>query len=159
MRQAPPPSGPLLWLLRAPDALYRAGWGRVLGYRFLALTHRGRRTGKLHRTVVEVVRYDPAERESQVMAAWGQRADWLRNLEAGGGLRVETAGQGYVPQWRILDIDEATSALADYERRNRLLMPVVRAVLSRFAGWSYDQTPESRRRLVTQLPIVGLRPR
>ncbi len=45
--------------------------------------------------------------------------------------------------------------LADYERRNRLAAPVIRLVLSRLLGWSYDGTPAARRLAVQALPLVA----
>ena len=48
--------------------------------------------------------------------------------------------------------------LAGYERRNRWVAPVVRAVLSRLVGWHYDGSESARRRLVGELPMVAFRP-
>src|ERR1051326_6299178 len=62
--------------LSAPGWLFRLGLGRLLGHRFLELTHRGRRSGRRYRTVLEVVRYDPRTQESIVCSGWGTRADW-----------------------------------------------------------------------------------
>ncbi len=42
----------------APNALYRHGMGRVLGRRFLQLTHVGRKSGAEHTVVLEVLRYN-----------------------------------------------------------------------------------------------------
>jgi hypothetical protein len=36
---------------------------------------------------------------------------------------------------------------------------VVRAVLSRLVGWRYDGTPNARRRLGRELPLIAFRPR
>ena len=73
----------LLWAaFRLPVALYRLRLGWVLGHRFLMLTHHGRRTGNVRRTALEVVRYDPRTRECVVVAAWGEHADWVRNIGA-----------------------------------------------------------------------------
>lgn len=152
------PHSALLAIFRAPIWLYRLGLGRLLGHRFLLLVHRGRRSGKLHRTVLEVMRYDRAGDESVVMAGFGARSDWLRNLEAGGGVMIETGGRRFVPDHRMLGTDEAAAVLADYERRNRAIARILRAVLSRLVGWRYDPSSAARRRLVTELPLVGLRP-
>ncbi|HWM56188.1 MAG TPA: hypothetical protein VNO83_00025 [Pseudonocardia sp.] len=46
----------------------------------------------------------------------------------------------------------------DYERRNRLIRPVVRRALSWLLGWPYRSSSADRRRLVEQLPVIGLRP-
>ena len=53
-----PPRGLLRFLLRLPIWLYQLHLGFLLGHRFLLLTHTGRRSGLLRRTVVEVVSYD-----------------------------------------------------------------------------------------------------
>jgi deazaflavin-dependent oxidoreductase (nitroreductase family) len=141
--------------LRAPAALYRAGLGPVLGHRFLLLTHRGRKSGRTYETVLEVVRWRADAREAVVLAGLGRRANWLRNVQAGGAVEVRIGRERFVPAARELDVDEAVATLADYERRNRLLLPVVRAVLSRLAGFRYDGTDAARRRLVETLPLVA----
>ena len=77
--------GPLLRAaLRAPQLVYRRGWGHLFGHRLVLLTHRGRRTGRVHHTVLEVVRYYPATREVTVMSDGVPAADWLQNVLAGG---------------------------------------------------------------------------
>jgi hypothetical protein len=60
---------------------------------------------------------------------------------------------------RQLDADEAVRAVAAYERRNRIVAPILRAVLSKTAGFRYDGSESARRRLVEELPLVALRPR
>jgi len=52
-----------------------------------------------------------------------------------------------VPAFRVLAADEAERLFADYERRNRLIAPLVRAVIGRLVGWRYDGTQASRRRV------------
>src|SRR4051794_41692703 len=90
--------GPLLGrLLRAPTWLYRAHLGLLLGQRFLMITHTGRRSGHLYRTVVEVVGQVPANHEYVVMAGLGPRSDWLLNLEAGGGRPVIVGRHRFQP--------------------------------------------------------------
>jgi deazaflavin-dependent oxidoreductase (nitroreductase family) len=149
-------------LLRAvlglPVWLYRAHLGRLLGQRFLLLVERGRTTGRIRRVVIEVVRFDPLRRESTVVAGWGRDTQWLRNVLAGGALEVQTGSRSYVPTVRILPADEATSVLADYERRNWLIAPLVRRVLGRLLGWPYDGGPRARARAVAQLEMVAFRP-
>lgn len=150
--------GPLLRrLLRAPTWLFRSGLGRVFGSRFLMLTHAGRRSGRTYRTVVEVIGRLP-DGEYVVMAGFGPRTDWLRNALAGGAREVTAGRRSFRPAVRELRSAEAAAILAEYERRNRVAAPVVRAVLSRLVGWRYTGTDEERRRLVAELPLVALGP-
>ncbi|WP_250557011.1 nitroreductase family deazaflavin-dependent oxidoreductase [Pseudonocardia lacus] len=150
------------WLrsaFRVPDRLYRHGWGFLLGRRFLRLVHVGRRSGRRYATVLEVVAFDPAVSEYVVVSGFGRRADWLRNIEAGGPVEVTVGRATFPVEHRVLGTDEALGVFADYERRHRALGPVLRRVLSWLLGWRYDGTPDARRRLAEQLPLVGLRRR
>jgi hypothetical protein len=100
----------------------------------------------------------PASDEYVVMAGFGHSADWLQNLRAGGGRAVVVGRRRFRPAVRELDVDEAARVLTGYERRNRLVAPVVRRVLSRLVGWRYTGTDDQRRRLVAERPLVALRP-
>jgi deazaflavin-dependent oxidoreductase (nitroreductase family) len=75
-----PPSRLLRLFFKAPIVLYRLRMGWLLRSRFLLLTHTGRRTGQTRLTVLEVVSYDRSIPEVVVIAAWGERAQWVRNL-------------------------------------------------------------------------------
>lgn len=84
------PSPLLRAVLGAPRFIYRIGLGRLLGHRFLELTYGGRTSRKVRRVLLEVARYDAAQRESVVVAAWGDRTEWYRNLLAEPALMAET---------------------------------------------------------------------
>lgn len=141
----------------APALLYRIGAGRLLGHRFLLLTNRGRRSGRLYRTILEVVGWDAARREAVVMSGFGVRAGWYLNVLDGGAEEVRIAAARFRPAVRELGADEAVRVVADYERRNRFFAPVVRAIFSRLAGFRYDGSEEARRRLVGALPLIAFR--
>jgi deazaflavin-dependent oxidoreductase (nitroreductase family) len=154
--QAPAkPRGLLRLGYRLPIALYRAHLGWLLGRRFLLLTHRGRKSGTLRRTVLEVVRYDPATRESAVMSAYGDRADWYRNILASPPIEVQTGRDRYAPQYRPLAPDERLTALADYRKR----YPRAFAAVTRFLGFAYDGTVDGLPSLADQVIMVAFRPR
>jgi deazaflavin-dependent oxidoreductase (nitroreductase family) len=153
-----PPPAWLRWVFRAPRRLYDVGWGGLLGHRFLLLRHTGRRTGRQHAVVLEVLRHDPASGEHVVISGFGPRADWLRNLDAGGPAGVTVGRVTFAAQHHVLEADTAVAVLADYERRNRLARPVLRRVLSVLVGRPYRGTAADRRHAVTMLPLVALRP-
>jgi deazaflavin-dependent oxidoreductase (nitroreductase family) len=151
--------GPLLQAaLRAPLHLYDWHAGSLLGQRFLRLTHQGRRSGRQYKTVVEVLKTDPASGEVMVMAGFGRTTDWLRNIQAHPAIEITLGSRHFVPTHRILDEPDAAAVLADYEHRNRLITPVLRRVLSGLVGWTYDGTDDARQRLVRELPIIAFRP-
>jgi hypothetical protein len=107
--------------------------------------------------VLEVVGPGPWPGEVVVMAGFGPSADWLRNIQALPPVQVEIGRDRFRPVARVLEEPEAVAVLADYERRNRLVAPVVRRVLSWLVGWRYDGSAAARDRLVKELPLVAFR--
>ncbi|MDQ2759263.1 MAG: nitroreductase family deazaflavin-dependent oxidoreductase [Actinomycetota bacterium] len=151
--------GPILTsLLRAPAHLYdwHAGW--ILGRRFLRLTHCGRRSGRRYQTMLEVIGQDRRTGEAFVIAGLGPQAQWYRNLLAHEAIEVAIGRDRFTPTHRQLDTTEASTVLAQYEYRNRFAAHIIRRLLGWLVGWPYDGTQDARRRLVTQLPVIGLRP-
>ena len=146
-------------LLHAPVYLYRGGVGRLFGRRFLLLTHVGRRTGLRRQTVLEVMEYRDDGPEMVVMSGFGAKSDWLQNIETNPDVRVEIGSENLVAAYRFLNEQEAMSVVAGYEQRNRLMLPIIRWVLSRLLGWQYRGSDADRRRLVGQLPLIAFRPR
>jgi deazaflavin-dependent oxidoreductase (nitroreductase family) len=144
--------------LRAPAVLYDWNLGWLLGWRFLRLTHRGRRSGRCYRMMLEVIGSDREGGEVFVMVGLGRRAQWYRNVTAGGAVEIAIGRERFQPDYRELPPPEAAAVLADYERRNWVLAPLVRAVLSRLVGWRYDGSVAARERLVLERPILAFRP-
>ncbi len=151
--------GPVLRrLLRAPARLYDWNLGWLLGHRFVRLTHIGRRSGRRYQTMLEVIGNGLDQGEVIVIAGLGRSADWYRNVQAQPAAEIAIGRRRFRPTYRVLDESEAIATLADYERRNRLVTPAVRRVLSWLVGWKYDGSEDSRRRLVSQLPVIAFRP-
>jgi deazaflavin-dependent oxidoreductase (nitroreductase family) len=148
------PAGPLRLASRLPIYLYRLNLGWLLGHRFLLLVHRGRESGLLRETVLEVLLHDPATRESVVLSAWGEEADWYRNIGAAPALEVQTGGQGYVPEQRFLAPEENHTVISDYGRRH----PLAFRVFTRVFGYPLDGTEAARREVACSLRLVAFRP-
>ena len=109
-----------MFAFRLPIYLYRLKLGWSLGHRFLLLIHRGRKSGLLHQTVLEVIRYNPAAEESVVLSARGEKADWYRNIDASPALEVRTGRERYVPKQRFLAPEENHAVILEYARRHPL---------------------------------------
>lgn len=143
-------------VFRAPVRLYDAGLGALLGRRFLCLTHVGRKSGQRHRTVLEVIAIN--RDEVTVIAGLGRSSDWFRNIEAGSPVSVEIGRARFPARHRVLESDEAVAVMADYERRNRLIRPIVYRLLTALTGRRYDGSAAARAELVSRLPLVAFRP-
>lgn len=148
------PSALAIRLLALPSALYRAHLGRLLGTRFLLLTHRGRKSGRLFHTPLEVVNYDKTTREASVISAWGESADWYRNLNAGGAVRVAIGGRQYQPSVRFLDQAGREALLREFRRRHPLEARLAPYIL----GWKLMGTGSDLAELAAHLRAVVIGP-
>ena len=151
--------GMLRYFFRAPVYLYRWRLGWLLGHRLLLLTHIGRRTGLRRQTVLEVVEYRKEIPEAVVVSGFGPDSHWLRNIEAMSGEEITVGSQHFIALHRFLGEEEATKVIRDYERRNRVMTPIVRRGLTWLLGWQYHGAEGDRLRLVRQLPLIAFRPR
>lgn len=143
-------------LFRLPIFIYRCHLGWLLGHRFLLLTHRGRKSGVTYATMLEVLHYDPATRESVVLSGRGMRADWYRNIASHPALAVRTGRLCYAPAHRVLSREEAAVA-ACFTREHpwaaRLIIPVLKRL-----RWSAGDR-QGERGLPPDVALVAFRPR
>lgn len=147
--QRQPPRGVLRLLARAPIALYRLRLGWLLGGRFLLLEHRGRRTGKPRRNVLEVVLQDDEPERYFVASAWGERSDWLRNVEADPNVLVRVGRRRREATAARVGEGEAERVFATYASRHRLAFRALSGMLG-----SDDPAVLAR-----TIPLVALSPR
>lgn len=153
------PGGWLLLLYKLPVWVYRLrlGWllaRPILGFWFLMITHRGRRTGKTYHTVVEIVRHDRATDEYIVASGYGEASDWYRNLRATPALKIQIGNRLYSVEQRFLTPEQVHQEFADYERRH----PQAARTLPRHLGISYDGSEAQRRAVTAALRMVAFHP-
>lgn len=145
------PSGLTRLAFLAPTWLYRAHLGGLIGGRALMLEHTGRKTGKIRRTVLEVVSNRPSA--VYVGAAWGRRSDWLRNVQANPHVVVHLGNRSFASHAAVVSEDLARDVLGEYASRH----PRAFKWLTRFL---LDQPGETTReqveRIASTIPIVEL---
>ncbi len=105
------PYGIYRWLANLPRWFYRLGLGWVLGHRVAQITHRGRKSGQIRRTILEVVHYDPRTQEVLVVSGWEGKTDWYRNIEHEPALEVRTGRVAYQPVQEFLSPEETASLI------------------------------------------------
>ncbi len=150
------PAGMQRLMLRAPVHLYRRGLGPLLGRRFVYLAHTGRLSGTRRDVVLEVVRFDEAVPEVFVVAGWGRRADWVRNLEAAPAIEVRFGRRRWShPTHRFLDAAEMTELLHGYRGRH----PRAWAALAPRLGLDPTTPDAGIDQAVREFPAVAFRPR
>lgn len=91
-------------MFKAPLVLWRMGWGPLLGQRLVVLTTTGRKSGLPRHTMTE---YGMVDNRVVIASGWGERAQWVKNLEADPLLTAQTAQGVQHCRARRID-DEAT---------------------------------------------------
>ena len=123
------PSGITRLLAKSPLVFYRFGLGWLLGTRFAQITHRGRKSGVLHSTVVEIIRYDPGMREVIAVSGWGGKTDWYRNIQQEPALEVRIGRIAYRPNQRLLTPEETSTeilaAFRQHPQEARIIGPLL----------------------------------
>jgi len=142
-------------IFKIPRWLYDVHLGWIFGHRALLLTHRGRKSGLLHATALEVILYERSSETSIVISAWGERSDWFRNIQHSPALQIETGGRRYVPEQRVLTTDEAERELERYTIEHR----IAAKILERVFGFQITVGAEQRRAFAETIRMVAFRPR
>ena len=99
------------WLFRIPLLLHRAGIRgveRVLGIDWVVLTTTGRRSGRPHVVMLDVVGHHAPGDVYYVQPADGRRADWVRNVAANPTVTAEVGGRMF--RARVDDVTGAEGA-------------------------------------------------
>ena len=149
------PSSILIFLFKLPVFIYRLRLGWIFGHRFIMLIHVGRNSGRIRRTVLEVIRYNKSSGECIVISAYGINADWYRNILLKPALEIQIGTKIFVPIQRLLDEDEAFDEFVEYER----LHPFAVKNLLKLIGIQYDGSENGRKLLVDSFRMVSFRPR
>ncbi len=121
--------------MKMPLVLYRLGLGRMLGKRFMLLTHKGRRSGKVYRTVLAVLRFNEKTREVLAVSPWSA-SNWYRNIQATPALEVETGDVRYAPAQRDLSPEEIAALFVEFRKEH----PIFSRMIARIPGWNIDST-------------------
>ncbi len=135
------------FFVRLPIWLYRLRLGWLLGGRFLLLTHTGRKTGLPRRALLEIVHHDADGATYFVAAAWGAKAQWLRNIQARPQVEVTVGRRRFRALAHPVSREEAERVLETYARQHRMAM----RALGRLLGSSDPHE------LAQTLPIVAVR--
>ena len=151
-----PPDVVLRWVLRLPIWLYRLRLSWLLGNRFLMLTHIGRTSGQLRRSVLEVVAHDQASDTYTIASGWGEKADWLRNVQKNRNVLIDVANRRFEATAEQLSLEAATDVVRDYAHHHA---SAFRALAGRMTGQALTGTDADYQSLARAVPFVALRPK
>jgi deazaflavin-dependent oxidoreductase (nitroreductase family) len=152
-KKARPPAF-MIPILKLPLLFYRTGLGWLFGHRFMLLTHMGRHSGKVRRTVLAVLSFDPQTREVMAISAWSA-SEWYKNILASPALQLETGFTHYVPCHRSLASEEIAMLFEDYCRKH----PIFSRIVCRIPGWKWDSSHTEFLELANTLHGVAFQPK
>lgn len=138
-------------LYRTPVLLYRLGLGRFLGRHVLLLRVRGRKTGRWR--AVPLGYQTDADGNHIVIAGWGERSQWVRNIHADPRVRVEVGRTKYRARVETVGEPEAIAV----HRAYLAAYPGTESAISRITGKPFDGSEEALRELAESSPVMRLR--
>jgi deazaflavin-dependent oxidoreductase (nitroreductase family) len=154
IKDVQPPRGIARRLYRLPIGLFRLHLGWLLMGHFLLLTHTGRKSGLPRQTVLEVLWHEKARGAYYVLAGWGERADWVKNIEQTPQVAVTVGHRHFRALASRLSPEEAEGKVLAYARQHPRL---VRS-LPRLLGYRTDGSEEDLRALARLGIVVGFVP-
>jgi deazaflavin-dependent oxidoreductase (nitroreductase family) len=153
--QLPYPSGLLRAAMRFPILLYRLNLGWLLGKRFLLLEHRGRKSGMIRKAVMEVVDHDAQKDSYIVAAAWANKSDWYKNIEAEPNVNIELGTKRFPAVAKTLSADEAAQHLNAYATQHPFAF---RQLGSLLIGSKSHDTVQIVKSFIEAIPFVEFTP-
>ena len=143
--------------LRMPSVLDRKGTRWMLQALspapVIVLVHRGRKSGRLYKTPLEILLDDPERGELVISPMWGRNSDWYRNVVAGGLVEVHVRGEERKVEWRELDEAERRTAINAYREAHPFYSRLTLRMLVRVNGFEGDPVEA----VVREVPMLRLR--
>jgi deazaflavin-dependent oxidoreductase (nitroreductase family) len=152
IREVEPPQGFAKILFKIPNIFYNSGLGFLMGRRFLQLTHIGRNSGKVYKTVVEVVKFDPDSRRIYIASGFKEKSDWLKNILNHPRIGINFCGKQCDAEAVKLTGNRSARVLLDYAHR----YPLAMRELAKFMGYEIDRGDQDIELLARELPMIEL---
>ncbi|WP_216215601.1 nitroreductase family deazaflavin-dependent oxidoreductase [Amycolatopsis aidingensis] len=154
VKRPDPPKGLSRLLYRLPIHLYRAGFGWLLGQRFMMLTHTGRVSGKRRQIVIEVVEH-AADGSYLAASGFGTKADWYRNVRKQPNVTIHIGRRSIPVTAEQLSAEDGAALMARYAGRH----PRAARKLASLMGFMVDGGAEDYRAVGREIPFLRFVPR
>jgi deazaflavin-dependent oxidoreductase (nitroreductase family) len=142
-------------VLQLPIWLYRLNIGWIVGERFLLLEHTGRKSGALHQSVIEVVGHDRFTGAYFVVAAFGEKTDWLLNVKKDPMVTIQVKRRKIAVRARQVSEEEGIEILFKYAGRHPIAFRELTALIT---GKIVEPTEENIRQFIRSRPVIAFEP-
>ncbi|MBI5934877.1 MAG: nitroreductase family deazaflavin-dependent oxidoreductase [Chloroflexi bacterium] len=129
------------------------GWEKLIGAEWMLITTRGRKSGKPRDAMVDVMDYDAATDTYYIEAAYGSRADWVRNIQASPVFEARVGRRKFSATATPLSNDGAGELMVKFFRKKPAYTRSVMAMVGmKFEG------EEELRALGAKLTMFAVKP-
>ena len=154
IKDVKPPRGIEKALFKLPNFFYNIGLGSIMGSRFVQLSHIGRNSGKIYKTVVEVVDFDPDQRKIYIASGFRHRSDWYKNILKTSQIEINFSGKHYDEAFaKELNQVDSEKVLLNYAHNHPLAMKE----LAKFMGYEIDGSDQDVCLLAHELPLIEVK--
>ena len=146
----------LKYFLKFPVLLHKlgfGGWERMIGAQWMLLTTTGRKSGRPRTTMVDVMDYDKVTNTYYIEAAYGARADWVRNIQANPIFEVKIGRRKFKARAAELPPGRAGDLFVKFYREK----PAYTRAVMAMAGMKFNSENELRA-LSSTLLLLAVHP-
>jgi deazaflavin-dependent oxidoreductase (nitroreductase family) len=144
--------------MRMPGVLDRKGTRWMLQAlspaTVIVLVHRGRKSGRVYKTPVEIIREGPGPDEIVISPMFSRKSDWYRNVVAGGLVEIHVRGEPRQVEWVELDEAGRREAMDAYREAH----PIYSRVILRMLASVNDLEGDREQAVLRELPMLRLSP-
>jgi deazaflavin-dependent oxidoreductase (nitroreductase family) len=116
------------------------GWERLVGAQWMLITTKGRKTGKLRDTMVDVMDYNKATDTYFIEAAYGAHADWYKNIQGNPVFEAQVGRRKFKARAGALTTEGASEMLVQFYRSK----PAYTRSVMAMAGMKFKDEDELR---------------
>lgn len=146
----------LKFFFKVPVWMYKIGFGgfeRLIGAQWMLITHIGRKSGKQFDSMVDVMDYDKVTDTYYIEAAYGTRADWVRNIQTSPNFAVRVGRRKFLARATPLSNENTADMLVKFYREKPAYTRSVMAMVGmKFNG------EEDLRALAPKLMLLAVKP-
>jgi deazaflavin-dependent oxidoreductase (nitroreductase family) len=150
------PTRLLKFFFKAPIWFHKlgfGGWERLIGAQWMFISTTGRKTGKRHEVMVDVMSYNKDNDTYYIEAAYGAYADWYKNIQHTPLFEAQVGHRKFKARAGALSSEGAGEMLVQFYRRK----PAYTRSVMTMAGLNFKNEDELRK-LGSQLLLLTIQP-
>lgn len=115
----------------------------------------GRKSGKPHQAVIEVVRLDKQTGTYYVVSGWGERSSWYQNIRSSPNVAIQVGGRKLQAQAEFIPLDQEIEIMESYAREHPVAFKELGTL---FFGKHIKPGRDSAKYLAEKMPMIAFHP-